>query len=75
MPGRKATGTNTAASTRVEATMAPVTCSMAMRLAEGAGWSGCSSITRRTFSTTTMASSTTSPIASTSANSVMVLAL
>ena len=35
---------------------------------------GCSSITRSTFSTTTIASSTTMPIASTMASSEMVLA-
>ena len=74
MPGRKATGTNTAASTSVVAITGPVICPMPRRVASTAPRSGFSSMFRCAFSTTTMASSTTSVIASTIANSVMVLA-
>ena len=47
----------------------PVICCIALRAASLGGSSGSSSITRSTFSTTTMASSTTMPTASTSPNS------
>ena len=73
MPVMNAHGTNTAASTSPIAITGPETCSMALRLA----WRGdipfsmwCS-----TASTTTMASSTTMPIASTSPNNVRLLRL
>ena len=59
---------NTAASTEVIATIAPVIWCIALRVASFAG--RCSSrMMRSTASTTTMASSTTMPIASTMANS------
>ena len=70
MPGRNATGTNTAASTSVAATMAPVTSPIDLRTASRRE-RPCS-ISRATFSTTTIASSTTSPIASTRPNRVTV---
>ncbi len=73
-PGMKAIGTNTDSSTRVMAMIGPVICVIASRVASRGGMSGCSPITRSTFSTTTMASSTTMPIASTSASSETVLA-
>src|SRR5215469_16446983 len=74
MPGMKATGTNTDNRTRVMARIGPVISAIAFLQASGTGSSGSSSITRSTFSTTTMASSTTMPIASTSASSETVLA-
>jgi len=74
MPGMKATGTKTARSTRVVATIGPVTCPMALTVA-GLGLSLRWSIIRYTFSTTTMASSTTRPMAMIRANREMVLAL
>ena len=74
MPGRNATGRNTANSTSVVEMIGPVTCAIAL-WAASAGWMpGSSSMTRCTFSTTTIASSTTRPIARISANSVTVLA-
>ena len=72
MPPRKATGMNTAQSTRTIATTAPETSRIAsMAASSGARWR--SAIRRSTFSSTTMASSTTMPMASTIANSVSVL--
>ena len=65
MPGMKATGTNTDNSTRVIAMMGAVISDIAFFVASAGENSGCSSMTRSTFSTTTMASSTTMPMAST----------
>ncbi len=73
MPGMNATGTNTDSSTSVIATIAPVISPIARRAASAALMPGFSAITRSTFSTTTIASSTTMPIASTSASSETVL--
>ena len=70
-PGRKATGTNTAARTAVVAMIGPVTSRMAA-LAAASGARPFSSW-RSTFSTTTMASSTTRPIAKTSPSMLTVL--
>ena len=69
----KAVGTKTAESTRATAMIGPVTSSMARRVASR----GASprSIQRSTFSTTTIASSTTMPMASTSPNKEMLLRL
>ena len=72
MPGRKAVGTKTAYSTRVVATMGPVTWAMA-RLAASLALSFSSSMRRWVFSTTTMASSTTMPMARMIANRETVL--
>ena len=66
-----ATGTNTAQSTSAIAMIGPLTSSIARWLASS-GVSP-SSMCRSTFSTTTMASSTTMPIASTRPNSDSVL--
>ncbi len=74
MPGMKPIGTNTDSSTRVMAMTGPVICAIAFLVASFGGRSGSSSITRSTFSTTTIASSTTMPIASTSASREIVLA-
>ena len=71
-PPEKATGTNTALSTTATPTSAPVICPMALRVASR-GDNPSSVITRSTFSTTTIASSTSSPIASTRPNIVSVL--
>ena len=71
MPLMKAQGTNTAHSTRATAITGPVTSSIALRAASR-GASPCSS-QRSTFSTTTIASSTTMPMASTSPNSDRLL--
>ncbi len=68
----KAIGTNTADSTSAMPISAPLIWSIDRRVASSGG-SFCSAITRSTFSTTTMASSTSRPIASTIANSVSVL--
>src|SRR5437762_9797894 len=69
LPLCRALGMNTAASTEVMATIAPVIWCMALRVASlGAKWS--SRMMRSTASTTTIASSTTMPIASTIANNV-----
>ena len=70
-PGAKASGAYTAASVRVIATMAKPT----SRAPFNAAWNGSrpSSIWRKTFSSITIASSTTSPIASTRASKVKVL--
>ena len=59
----KATGTKTAISTAVVAMIGPVTSRMARRVASMGGWP--ISSWRSTFSTTTIASSTTIPMAST----------
>ena len=67
MPAMNAVGTNTAHSTRAMAMTGPVTSSIALRVASR-GDSPLAS-QRSTFSTTTIASSTTMPIASTSPNS------
>ncbi len=74
MPGMKATGTNTDSSTSVMAMIGAVISAIAFLVASAIERWGSSSITRSTFSTTTMASSTTMPIASTSASSDTVLA-
>ena len=71
-PPRKAIGTKTAASTRPMPTSAPVIWSIDLRVASS-GDSPSSLIRRSTFSTTTMASSTSRPIASTIANIVSML--
>ena len=75
MPGMKAMGTNTESSTRVMAMIGAVICCIAFFVASAGVRSGSSSITRSTFSTTTMASSTTMPMASTRASRETVLAL
>ncbi len=72
-PGVNASGANTAASVSVIATTAkPISLTPF-----NAAWNGArpSSMWRKIFSTTTIASSTTSPIASTSASNVNVLTL
>ena len=74
MPGRNATGTNTDRSTSVTAMIGLVISRIAFLVASLIESSGSSSITRSTFSTTTIASSTTMPIASTSASKVTILA-
>ena len=71
MPGRKATGTNTAISTAEVAMIGPTTSFIAATAASTgdkprSSW-------RSTFSTTTVASSTTSPIASTMPSMVTML--
>ena len=71
-PPKNAMGTNTADSTSAMPISAPVICPMLLRVASF-GDRPSSSITRSTFSTTTMASSTSRPIASTMANMVSVL--
>ena len=73
IPPINAQGTNTAHSTSATAITGPVTSSIALYVASR----GASprSIQRSTFSTTTMASSTTMPIANTSPNSEMLLRL
>ncbi|MNY49161.1 hypothetical protein D3C86_1845560 [compost metagenome] len=69
IPERKATGMNTASSTSTMATTGPPTSSMACLAAIlGGMWN--STMFRSTFSITTMASSTTMPMASTIPNSV-----
>ena len=74
MPGMNATGTNTERRTSVIAKIGAVICAIAFLVASGTVRSGSSSTTRSTFSMTTIASSTTIPIASTKANSETVLA-
>ena len=69
-----ATGTNTESSTSVMAMIGAVISRIACLVASPGDSSGCSSITRSTFSTTTIASSTTMPIANTTARSETVLA-
>ncbi len=71
-PPRKAIGTNTAARIMPTATSAPVIWSMDLRVASS-GVSPSSLMRRSTFSTTTMASSTSRPMASTIANMVSML--
>ena len=67
MPGNRATGMNTAASTSDVAISAPVNSSIAWMVASRAARPS-SFIRRSTFSTTTMASSTTIPMTSTRAS-------
>ncbi len=74
MPGMKPIGTNTESSTSEMAMIGAVIWRIAFLVACCGVSSGSSSITRSTFSTTTIASSTTMPIASTSASSETVLA-
>ena len=69
-----ATGTNTDSSTKVIAMIGPVIWAIAFFVASGIESSGSSSITRSTFSMTTIASSTTMPIARTNAKSETVFA-
>ena len=71
VPDWKATGRNTAASVKVVAMMAKATC----RAPSTEAWMRVSpsSIRRKMFSNITIASSTTSPIASTSASRVRML--
>ncbi len=71
-PGKKASGTKTAIRTAVMPTMAPVIWPMAFRVASRGG-SPSSAMMRSTFSTTTMASSTRMPMASTMPNMVSTL--
>ena len=71
-PPKNAIGKNTADSTVVMPTSAPVISPIDLRVASF-GSSPSSRITRSTFSTTTIASSTSRPIASTIANMVSVL--
>ena len=71
-PLMNAIGTKTADSTRPIATSAPVIWSIDLRVASS-GDSPSSRISRSTFSTTTIASSTSRPIASTIANMVSML--
>ena len=66
-PGKNAIGTNTAISTSVMPMMAPVICDIAFRVASFGGRPS-SVMMRSTFSTTTMASSTRMPTASTMPN-------
>src|ERR1051326_4218915 len=72
VPGKNATGTNTATRTNEVATTALATSLMATR---AASWASCkpSLMWRSTFSMTTIASSTTRPVASVIPNSVSVL--
>ena len=72
VPGKKDTGMNTAESTSAVATTAPPTCFMLRWVASRASTSS-SSMTRSTFSMTTMASSTTRPVANVRPKSVSVL--
>ena len=75
MPGMKAVGTKTERSTRVMAMIGAVISAIACFVASATESCGFSSSTRSTFSITTIASSTTMPMASTSASSDTVLAL
>ena len=75
MPGMNATGTNTESSTSVMAMIGAVISVIAFFVASGTVRFGSSSTTRSTFSITTIASSTTMPMASTSASSETVLAV
>ena len=74
MPGMNATGTNTDNSTRVIAMIGAVISAIATLTASPGDSSGRSVMTRSTFSTTTIASSTTIPMARTTASSETVLA-
>ena len=71
-PAKKASGTNTTTSTTVMPMMAPEICVMALRVACRGGRPS-SLMMRSTFSTTTIASSTTMPITSTMPNMVSTL--
>ena len=71
-PWKKAMGPNTAESTRPMPTRALVISSMDLAVASR-GESPSSDMIRSTFSTTTMASSTSRPMASTMANMVSML--
>jgi hypothetical protein len=71
-PEKKASGTNTDTSTTVTPMMAPEIWRMALRVAASGGRPS-SDMMRSTFSTTTMASSTTMPITSTMPNMVSTL--
>ena len=71
-PPKNAIGTNTAESTSAMPISAPVIWSIDLRVASFGGRPS-SVITRSTFSTTTIASSTSRPIASTTPNMVSVL--
>ena len=73
-PAMKAIGTNTENKTSVIARIGPVISAIAFLVASPGESCGFSSMTRSTFSTTTIASSTRMPIASTIANSEIVLA-
>ncbi|MNN16844.1 hypothetical protein D3C81_1299970 [compost metagenome] len=68
----KAIGKNTATSTRVMPTIAPLIWPMALRVASLGGRPS-SAMIRSTFSTTTMASSTRMPMARTMPNRVSTL--
>ncbi|CFM09125.1 Uncharacterised protein [Bordetella pertussis] len=68
----KASGRNTVTSTSVMPTMAPLICGMAFLVASFGDRPSLAMI-RSTFSTTTMASSTRIPMASTMANMVSTL--
>ncbi len=72
MPPRKATGRNTQTSTQTMATIAPAT-SRTDSLAASKGLRPCSRMSRSVFSSTTIASSTTMPMAMTIAKSVRML--
>ena len=71
-PAKKASGTNTEISTTVTPMIAPWIWPMALRVAS-CGGSPSWLMMRSTFSTTTMASSTTMPITSTMPNMVSTL--
>ncbi len=71
-PRRNAIGRNTADNTSAMPTSAPVICDIDLRVAS-TGERLSSRMTRSTFSTTTIASSTSRPIASTIANIVSML--
>src|SRR5713101_4466097 len=72
VPGKSATGTNTATSTNEVATTAPATSFIATEAAL-CGSVMPSTMCRSTFSITTIASSTTSPVANVMPNNVSVL--
>jgi hypothetical protein len=72
MPPMKAVGMKTAPRTRATATTGPLTSRMAMQGGVARGQS-LAPMKRSTFSTTTMASSTTMPMARTSPNKVRLL--
>ncbi|MNI89775.1 hypothetical protein D3C73_1472240 [compost metagenome] len=74
VPPKKAIGINTADSTMAIPTSAPWICPIDFRVASR-GERPSSLMMRSTFSTTTMASSTSKPMASTIANIVSVLTL
>jgi hypothetical protein len=67
-PGTKAIGTNTDNSAKLIAITGPVIWAIAFLVASAGVRFGSCSITRSTFSTTTIASSTTTPIANTMAS-------